>query len=379
MKLSVFIHQHLQEIIVEWESFARTLLPAAHDMSPVELRDHAKQMLEAIVMDMDTAQSGKEQRDKSMGLAHLDPDTESAATSHGALRRNSGFSVIQVTAEFRALRATVLRLWLVQVKDVTEATANDLIRFNETIDQALAESVDSYCSGVMHTRDTFLAILGHDLRNPLSAVTSAGEYLSRSEEAGENIRQLGARVKRSAATMSGMVNDLLEYARSQLGLDIPVVPKWADVGEVCQWALEESRSAHPECVFELEMSGDLLAYVDSARLHQVFANLLNNAALYRAKEQTVRFSACRDEGAVVIQVQNFGAVIPRESLQAIFNPLVQLNREAGEQGRPSTSLGLGLFIAREITLAHGGTISAESNEITGTVFTVRLFPTKGQS
>lgn len=374
MPLSIFIREHVQDILVEWESFARTLLPAAHQMSVSELRDHAKQMLDAIILDMETAQSGKEQRDKSMGLAQLDPGAQSAASHHGALRRNSGFSVIQVTAEFRALRATVLRLWLAQVKQVTEATANDLVRFNETIDQALAQSIDSYSSGVMRTRDTFLAILGHDLRNPLSAVTSAGDYLSRSAEAGENIRQLGARVKRSAATMSAMVNDLLEYARTQLGLDIPVAPKWADVGEICRWALEESSAAYPECVFEIDVSEKLPAYVDSARMYQVFANLLNNAAQYGAKEQIVKFSARREEGIVVIQVQNFGAVIPSESLQAIFDPLIQLSREEDEQGRPSTSLGLGLFIAREITLAHGGTISAESNESTGTVFTVRLYP-----
>ena len=112
---------------------------------------------------------------------------------------------------------------------------------------------------------------------------------------------------------------------------------------------------------------------DGARLQQVFSNLLNNAAQYRSESRPVTMNVRGDATSITVQVCNFGPVIPARSLQAIFDPLVQLSVEEGAQeGAPTSSLGLGLFIAREITAAHGGTVNAESNGHTGTVFTVTL-------
>ncbi|MBC7502083.1 MAG: ATP-binding protein, partial [Herminiimonas sp.] len=103
-----------------------------------------------------------------------------------------------------------------------------------------------------------------------------------------------------------------------------------------------------------------------------FANLLNNAAQYRTPGSTVRIIACGEADALTIQVTNRGATIPSASLEAIFNPMVQLKLEGHQQGRPTSSMGLGLFIAREITEAHGGTLGVESTDGSGTTFTVRL-------
>ncbi len=372
MKLSHFINDHIEEILVEWESFARTLQPAAKGMSILALDDHARQILMTIALDIETAENPKQQYEKSKGMAPVRIGAESAASSHGTLRQVSGFTLVQLTAEYRALRATVLRLWLPKFERVTEATTNDMIRFNETIDQALAESVANFSSQAGRTRDTFLAILGHDLRSPLTTMTMAGDFLSRMEVGDERTLKVGGRVKRSAATMTTMVNDLLEYARTQLGGEMPVTLSPANMKEICQSVMNDASAAHPDCEFELETSGELIGEFDSPRLHQAFTNLVNNAVQYRAKEFPVIISAAGEPDAVVVEVRNIGPVIPPESLQAIFNPLVQLAVEGHEEDRPSTSFGLGLFIAREITVAHGGTIKAESNANSGTVFTVRL-------
>ena len=372
MKLSQFINDHIEEILVEWESFARTQLPGATGMSRLALRDHAKQILKAVALDIETYQSAEEQSDKSKGLGPDVAADGSAASTHGTLRENSGFSLSQLIAEYRALRASVLRLWLPQITQVTEATSNEMLRFNEAIDQALAESAVTYSEQASRTRDTFLAILGHDLRSPLAAMAMAGDYLTMPEVGTSRTLQIGARVKRSAATMATMVNDLLEYARTQLGGNIPITPHQADMKDICQAALHDAGAVHPDCPFELDASGDLTGSFDSARLQQVVTNLLNNAAQYRAKEHPVTILARGEVDAVIVQVKNFGPVIPSELLQAIFNPLVQLSIKEEQEGPPSTSLGLGLFISREITVAHGGTIAAESSETSGTVFTVRL-------
>jgi signal transduction histidine kinase len=367
MKLSRFISDHLEQILMEWESFARTLQP---DVSSLVLRDHAKQILQDVARGINSSESPQEQYDKSQGLAPVDPD--SAASSHGTLRQISGFTLLQLTAEFRALRATVLRLWLPHIGQASDATTYDMVRFNETIDQALAESIVTYNDQALRARDTFLAMLGHDLRSPLATMTMAGVMLTRPQVTAEVAGQVGARVKRSAAAMSTMINDLLEYSRTQLGGEIPISPRLADMEEICQAALDDTAAAHPDCPLELSAEGSLTGNFDAARLQQVFSNLLNNAAQYRSREHPVFIDARGTPEAVIVQVCNRGPVIPRDALRAIFDPLVQLSVDDQQKGPASTSMGLGLFIARQITLAHGGTIAVDSSEHSGTVFTVRL-------
>jgi signal transduction histidine kinase len=370
MKLSQFINKQEEQIIVEWEKFAKTMLPAAEGMSQPDLRDHAKQILRTIATDMDTDQTSVEQTKKSKGLAGADDD--SAASTHGTLRQVSGFTLLQLAAEYRALRATVLRLWLPVAGEGTDIVVNDMVRFNEAIDQALAESVMTYSRHASVVRDTFLAILGHDLRSPLATMTMAGDYLTQPSVGTDVTLQIGLRVKRSAATMNAMVNDLLEYARSQLSGEMPIARSHVDVRELCQAAINDVSSAHPDCPFTLTASGNLLGNFDGMRLHQVLSNLLNNAAQYRGKAHPISITMDGKADELVIEVQNFGPVIPADSLRAVFDPLVQLPVVEQQPGRPATSMGLGLFIASEITRALGGSISVSSDESSGTIFRVQL-------
>jgi signal transduction histidine kinase len=270
------------------------------------------------------------------------------------------------------LRASVLRLWLPKVDEFTEAVASDMVRFNETIDQALAESALTYSEQGTRTRDTFLAILGHDLRSPLATVSMAAELLVRKEAADPVLGAIAHRLRRSSASMTTMVNDLLEYARTQLGGSIPIRAAVQNMAPACAAAVQAAEAAHPGCRFELDCEGDLACNFDYDRLQQVFSNLLNNAAQYSTEGERVSLLARGERDAVVVQVHNHGSIIPSHALATIFNPLVQLAAAPSDHGRPSTSIGLGLFIAREITLAHGGSIDVDSSKDEGTVFTVRI-------
>lgn len=277
-----------------------------------------------------------------------------------------------VIAEYRALRTSVLRLWFAQAESRHETAIDELVRFNETIDYALADFALSYSAEVAQTRDKFLAILGHDLRGPLSALSLAGDFLLRSNEGGESIKKVGTRIKKNTTTMAMLVDDLLEYASTQLGRDITVEITLSDLRKICEGAIEEASDAHPECPFELDAPEGLTGNVDGALLHQVLTNLLNNAAQYGCLDYPITLTARSEEDGAVIEVRNFGSVIPKESLETIFIPFLRLGDEAQPGGRAPLSVGLGLFIARELTLAHGGTISAQSSEGEGTIFTVRL-------
>ena len=373
MKLSVFITTHLTEILFEWDIFAKSLFPAAQTASPLILRDHAREILLELTADIDTGQTPAQQKEKSEGQPADEIDRDSAAAVHGALRQAIGFTLIQLTSEYRALRATVLRLWTPHMPPHTAETARDMIRFNEAIDQALAESVVTYSENADRTRDTFLAILGHDLRSPLFTLALAADYLTRTSIGTTETRHMGARIARSTSNMTAMINDLLEYARSQLGGRIPLTLHQASLLSICQAALDDAQAGHPDCLFKLEDSGDLTGSFDAPRLQQVFSNLLNNAVQYRSGSHPVTITAQGDADTVTVNVCNFGPVIPAESLQAIFDPMVQLaDEERRTKGAPSSSMGLGLFIAREITEAHGGAITVKSSEQSGTVFTVTL-------
>jgi signal transduction histidine kinase len=368
--LSGFITDHLDEIVGEWETFARTLSPASATMDSLALRDHARQILEAIARDITTSQSLEQQELKSKGLGPVFKGPETAAAAHGALRHTVGFDLRQLVAEFRALRATVLRLWLRSKRYEDPEGAYEIARFNEAVDQALAESVESYSRELSKSRDTFLAILGHDLRSPLSAMSGALHILSKPATDTQRLAALGAGF-RSVSFMSGMIRDLLEYTRTRLGKGIPIAPEEANLEAVCKSAISELSLVYPEVGFRFESRGALNGFFDPERMQQVVSNLLNNAVQHGKRGFPVSLIAQGEAASLSLQVTNRGEPIAAESLQVIFDPLVQLSPE-GSAPRLSTNLGLGLFIAREIVVSHGGTIRATSSARDGTTFFAEL-------
>ncbi len=369
MELHRFIQKYMEAILAEWDAFARSVAPA--DLSHPALRDHARQILQAIAVDIETFQSSQAQIEKSQGLA-LNPNVDSTAASiHGVLRKENNFSLTQLSAEYRSLRATVLRLWLPQVQTMSPATVHSMIRFNEAIDQALSESIAAYTDSADQTRELFLAILGHDLRAPLATMTTSGELLARPQLQIAKIPEIGALIRRSARLMSSMVEDLLGYTRTKLGVGIPTTFEAVDLQATCQSAIDDAGALHPATKFELATTGSLAGWFDSVRVTQLFTNLLKNAAQYGEKGRPVEMDVAGNSDAVIVKVRNHGSTIPEESLRSIFQPLVQLSTE-GEDARARTSLGLGLYVARETALAHGGSTSVESDETDGTTFTVCL-------
>jgi len=369
MNIAKFILSHKEQILAEWEAFAATFGAAADKMSNLELRDHAKQILEFVAREIDKAESPAQREAKSHGLAPRSGLDDSASTIHGKLRFESGFTLLQLIAEYRALRASVLKLWGPNHHSTTPDTVEQILRFNEAIDQSIAAAAVAYFDKVNETRDTFLAILGHDLRSPLAATSTAGSYLTKSGAFDERAQQIGVRIKRSAATMTGMVNDLLGLARTQLGDGIPIERRECDLLEMCQWAIEDASAAHPRANFDLRASGELMGLFDQARLQQLLTNLANNAAQYGAAGKPITIEIEGLETHIALTVRNQGAVIPDALLPTLFDSLVQLPES---DSRPASSLGLGLFIAKKIAVAHGGKIDVVSNDIVGTMFTVEI-------
>lgn len=369
MDISTFITRNMEQILVEWEDFATTFGAVADKMSSRELRDHAEQILHFVALNIKEVESSAQTEAKSHG--HDAPDSDSASSIHGALRYASGFTLLQLIAEYRALRASVLKLWQQDGTAMTRHCSQDIVRFNEAIDQSLADAAVAYAEKVNETRDMFLAILGHDLRSPLAAVATAGTYLARPGVFDDRVEQIGVRIKRSAATMNGMVNDLLGLARTQLGDGIPMERRACDLREMCGWAIEDAQAAHPRAMFAFHASGDVTGEFDGPRLQQLLTNLATNAAQYGKPGKPIAIDLAGQAERVLLTVSNQGAVIPRELMPTLFTSLVQLPARQGDE-RPRSSLGLGLFIACQIAVAHGGNIDVVSDEQSGTVFTVTI-------
>ncbi len=364
MKLSTFISQNMEQIIGEWEAFAHTLLPAAAAMTRHGLRNHSRLILEAIAADVAEAPA---EHGAGSGAPDLD-GRETAAATHGALRHDAGFDLLQLSAEFRALRNSVIRLWMADGMEANESAFQEMLRFNDAVDRALAESIARYAEEVERSRNMFLAILGHDLRTPLGAIAMTTQYLGLPNVSQGKRTEALARIDRSAAAMNAMIKDLLEFTKTRLGKGIPINTEAADMRRICHSALEEVRMAHPLREFRLDMEGNLDGVVDSDRLKQVLWNLLNNAVQHGAREHPIALEACGEADTLVLRVCNRGPAISADALQVIFNPLVQVDDAAS----PAANLGLGLFIAREIVQAHGGSITATSSDDAGTVFELRL-------
>jgi hypothetical protein len=175
-----FIRHNHAAIVKEWIEFARTRSPAGDGMSKLALEDHVVDILKFVAADVESPQTRAEQVDKSHGLAQGDgPFRQSAAEIHSALRLADGFDIDQMVSEYRALRASVVKQWVAGHKSLASTDIEDLTRFNEAIDQAVAESVAHYTKTINHSRDLFLGILGHDL-NPIGAASMAARRMEQS-------------------------------------------------------------------------------------------------------------------------------------------------------------------------------------------------------
>lgn len=371
MRLSNFIVQNADRIVDEWEQFAKTITPAAGNMDSAALRDHSKAILLAAARDMNKPQSASEQRAKAKGEGpEKTPSLDEAGASHGELRHTVGFDLVQMTSEFRHLRACVIRLWVDSLESPDMAYFQDMIRFNEAIDEALAESTAAYAEQVNHSRDIFLAILGHDLRAPLQAVSMSTEILMRKTNLEGDALTCALHIKRGTRHMAVMVGDLLELVRSRLGKSLPIEPAPMDLADTAREAIAQACAAHPQCDPTLSIEGDTQGVWDGRRLDQMLQNLIGNALQHGSNNNAVKLTLRGEADSVRLTVHNDGAPIPPEAIPTIFDPLVRSADE--ELGAPPTSLGLGLFIVKEVVDAHQGTIEVSSNETDGTLFTVVL-------
>jgi len=253
-------------------------------------------MLAFIADDMDSSQTSSEEITKSEGKKPA-ASIDSAAKIHASLRQSGGFSLDQMVSEFRALRASVIRLWEAQLTEATKVDIADLTRFNESLDQEVTEAVRYYTQLTDHSRDLFLGILSHDLRNPLSAMKMSALLTLNIGPLHERQTMLMSQIVASSGRATEIINHLLDLTRARLGSGLQVIKEPMDMDFVARQLVDEMRAMHPKRTFELEVSGDTQGNWDVARIGQVFSNLLGNAVQYSFRDPPIKVTVTGERQA----------------------------------------------------------------------------------
>jgi signal transduction histidine kinase len=401
MRLPDFIAANVEPILAEWEVFARKIWPNTPEdivIDPATLRDDAEDILRATLSDMRADQTATQQSEKSKGagVAGTSGDrVNKASEKHGAGRVGSGFELSAVVAEYRALRASVLRLWRESGPQADLNDIYDVTRFNECIDQSLTESVRAYTEQIRQDRqamlgyeqaarkdaesanrakDMFLATLSHELRTPLNAIVGWITILRMGGHGEANLAEGLDVIERNTKAQVQLIEDVLDVSRivsGKLRLDI----RECDLIDAINAGIDVIRPTAEARGISLDVQLDPAARhasCDAARIQQVVWNLLTNALKFTPKRGTVRVGLVRERSTLRIMVSDNGQGISPELLPHIFERFRQADSTTR---RTFGGLGLGLSIVKHLTEMHGGTVEANSEgEGHGLLDFARLLP-----
>ena len=218
----------------------------------------------------------------------------------------------------------------------------------------------------------FLAILGHDLRNPLSTTIMTSKLLMRYENVSDKVTAAANRIHNSSQRMNVLISDLIDFTRTQLGKKLPVTIAPANLNKICVDIVEEQQIANPDYTIVLKTKGNFDGNWDEHRIAQVFSNLLGNAVQHGVPSIPIEANLTSSRDSVFIRINNKGDPIPVSKIKHIFEPLTRHEQNEQTDYSNKTSLGLGLYITKEIVLAHNGTINVTSQKVEGTTFEIAL-------
>jgi signal transduction histidine kinase len=363
MRLSDFIVNHVDDILATWIASIRSSVPIAASLDDAALRDDAPAILAAIAQSLE---HGPDSQTRAV--------LGDAACVHAARRVAQGFTLDQMASEFRAVRSDVIGRWTQEVRDFSREAHEEQIRFNDSLDHALASSTSHYALRLERARDLFLGVLGHDLRTPLAAISHSASLLGRSDATPDQRVDAIERIAKSAGRMNLLIQDLLDFTRSRLGTQLPMKPVACDLEKTAKQVLDELAALNPGTRIAFRPGGDLHGTWDCERVMQLLCNLVDNAIRHRSGNSPVTVELVGADEQVSISVHNVGQVIPPSEQRAIFDPLRRgIHHDAGKsQAGGSGGLGLGFYIARQIAVAHGGEVSLTSTPQDGTRFVATL-------
>jgi signal transduction histidine kinase len=369
MPLASFIKTHREQILEAWEKTASSRAPRGSETNFAPLRDHLGELLDAIARDLD-ARADRPDGDRTSEHEAW-KNVEALAEKHGAGRAYEGITLTQMVPEFLTLRSCATRLWIHSEPGATDRDLEDFVRFDEALDHALMHSVTEFMDRLNQSRETFLGILSHDLRNPLATMIMAARLMLEEDFDKTKLRDMAERIVSTGQRMDQLVSDLLDFTRTRVTGKMPIVRQECDLGKTVRNVADEFSMSHPNRTVNVRTAGGVRGEWDEKRMSQAVGNLLGNALHHGAPDAPITVSAEGDEKEVAIAVHNEGEAISDETRDRLFEPLTGVGPH-GTKGRDPSHLGLGLYIAKAIVSGHGGHIDVDSSADGGTTFKIHL-------
>lgn len=369
MPLPALIRANLDRLVDEWCAYAADHIAPAKALTRTELENSSEELFTAIADDMCTAETEEERIQKSHGertgnsRALID-----YAQCHANHRAGQGFSLPDMASEFRAVRASVMRL-CGDGDGGQPIPIAQIVRFNESLDEAWTVSLGWFDARLNQSRELFMGVLGHDMRGPLNAMLIGAEVLFMDDTLSPMSTQISARLYSSGKRLNAMLDDLLDFTSTRLGKILPISLDDGDMAETVRHVVNELQTRHPSVQLTYKTSGELHGRWDFARIAQVVSNLGGNAIQHGDNTSPVTIQLDGQADDVVLTVHNEGVPITPQALSRIFDPLTRGDSQEHHDLRGS--IGLGLYICREIALSHDGSIGVTSDQ-GGTTFVVRI-------
>lgn len=302
-----------------------------------------------------------------LDLVHADKYTITMLLN--GIRRETDSGVFYELALFCTTDRDKYERELVSARNLAEELLQKKTAVETALKLAQAELHDSYDKAQARAlfAEQMVAIVSHDLKNPLSAIKMASEILAQSESTPKEVRMLG-HITNSVGRAERMIADLLDFALVRAGRGIAIAPTQVEVLPLMSKSIEELRVAFPKATLLYPSTGTGCAYLDADRVQQVIGNLVANSVAYGDPLQPITITSRLDAHQVIVSVHNYGPAIADHVLEALFEPMTRGTHD----GSDVRSVGLGLFIVREVVHAHGGYVLVSSTSESGTQFNVHI-------
>lgn len=336
--LGAHLRLHRDAIRDEWARRVKERIPAATDKRGPALMDHVPLLLEAFA----------DRLDRRAG----DEVVLDLARTHAEHRFEQDYDLREVAGEYAILRAVLHEFAraLPGVGDACEPVLASVQAMDRELDRVVYEAIEHYVDERDRGRELFVALLTHDLRNPLETARLALSTLDRDVDPTSRQRELVDTARSNLATMTRLLGDLTDFVRVRLGKGLPLSLAAIDAGAVVREVVAEFRVAHPDREVHLGEVGELRVSADPTRLTQAVTNLLSNAVKHGS--DPVHVDARQEGVVVVVEVANHGT-LPESVRRSLFDPFTS----SGGVG-----MGLGLYIVCEILRAHGGRVHVDTGD-----------------
>jgi signal transduction histidine kinase len=355
--LAAFIREQSDAIVLHWTTVPSAEPGVSRGAGLSRCRPEVEALLNSVA---EYVQGGEmRQAQSACEAASLGVCAERYAASH----LTSGLTEVQLVLTFQSLRKIVLQLWAESLGDSDVQTLPAAIRVNQAFDNALTAAMDHYCRIKDRCHGLFLKTLAHDLRNPLGGIELTVQMMQQNTpNALGGIDKIASSICRSVDNAARIADDMVDVGNMREGLGIVVNPVKLDAAAFCRRLVDKIMSRYPGQAILIEANDPVMGLIDESRIAQAFFNVIGYASCHASRKEPVTAKLQAASGSVVLTVRYYPDMPALDDVEAMFAPMRNYAAHVLSKKGPISELGVGLFIAREIIIAHEGEMTAVAED-----------------